>query len=281
MTNDRLQRMIRKFADFHEGEASQQLRAELCRWEPQVVEIFENSESFQDRLRAACALARIWKRVDVIQVLIKGLKFSDGILKFYSSLAVGELGPAGVAAVSHLISLLRHDEEGCFYALIALKGIGKAASPAVPALLNLLRTAPPEFFQVAAAEHAVAALGAIGPAAMEAIPLLKGFLTFADDFTSPDDFFHRSLALASSLAIFQISDDASTALSVATKMLRDKCVFLRLEAARALAQLGAEARPVVAELRRLLEELDCEQIRNREKRHLERTIRGTLVEILQ
>jgi hypothetical protein len=277
--HDRLRRMITAFAYLYEGTASRQLREELVWWEPQVTEIYQSSEFFEDRLLAACALARIWKRVDVMPTLIEGLKSSDGILKFYSSIGVGELGQLAAAAVPHLIDLLSHEEKGCFFALIALR-LGPVAAPAIPALLELLRTAPPRFFETAAAEHAVNALGAIGPEAIEAIPLVQEYLSFADDFDSPDDFFHRSLALASSLAIYKISGDAKAALGVASKMLRDKCVFLRLEAARALAQLGAAARPAVGELQRTLDEVDREQIRNREKEHLERTIREALTRIL-
>jgi HEAT repeat protein len=121
-----------------------------------------------------------------------------------------------------------------------VKGIGKAAAPAIPALIELLRSAKPEFFQVAAAEHAVAALGAIGPEAGKAIPLLQEYLPFAEDFDSPpiDDFFHRSLGLASALAIYRISGDAGIALGVATKMLGDKSICLRGDAARVLKEIG-------------------------------------------
>jgi HEAT repeat protein len=231
--------MIIAFADLFDGTASRQLREELSWWEPQVAEIYETLEVFGNRLLAACALARIWARTDVMPTLILGLTSSDPISKINASNAIGELGPLAAAAVPHLIDLLNHEEAGCFFALIALKGIGQAAAPAAPRLMNLLRTAPPEFFEVAAAEHAVNALGAIGPEAGEAIPLLKEYLAFAEDFTSVDDFFHRSLALASSLAIFQISGDEEAVLGVATKMLEDKSLCLRNDAARVLGELGA------------------------------------------
>ena len=81
--------LLVRFADPPaETAESRQLGNQLVRRETELVNLLANHVEAEDRLLAACAIARLWQRTDpVLPVLIEGLQSDDEAHRVYAAIA--------------------------------------------------------------------------------------------------------------------------------------------------------------------------------------------------
>ena len=238
--------MLAQYANLPvETDESQQLQEQLLQQIGDIEERLDAAE-FEERLLAACALARLCPaKADVVMpVLIDGLRSEDEGHRVYAAFACRCLGPLASAAAPVLIEALDGDEIVVNHVLKALASIG--SSKATPRLVELIRRAGPEALMVTNA-HAINAAMALKDS-LEAIPDLRACLHFAE---AEDDLL-RTLALESARAIWQISGEVEAPLQVAMQLLDDVDDTIKGHAADFLGELGVAARPALAGLQRLL-----------------------------
>ena len=236
---------LERFANIPaETEESQQLRDRLLHRLGDI-ESFLDAAELEERLLAACALARLSPaKVDVVMpILTEGLRSEDEGQRVFAAFACRCMGPLASAAVPALIEILDGDEIGVNHALKALASIGGKATPR---LIAFLRAAGPEALMVTNA-HAINAAMALRDS-KEAIPDLRACLHFA---RAEDDLL-RTLALESARAIWQISGEAEAPLRAAMHLLTDEDDTIKGRAADLLGELGAAARPALTQLQGLL-----------------------------
>ena len=239
--------MLETFANIPaETEDSQRIHEQLARRTGDIEKLLDAAE-FENRLLAACALARLCPaKADVLMpILIEGLRSEDEAHRVYAAFACRSLGPLALAAVAELIDVLDGDEIVVNHAIKALEAIGPSAK-ATPRLVAFLRTAGPNALMVENV-HAINAAMALRDS-MEAIPDLRACLHFAD---AEDDLL-RTLALESARAIWHISGEAEAPLRVAMQLLTDEDDTIKAHAADLLGEMGTAARPALAGLQRLL-----------------------------
>jgi serine/threonine protein kinase/HEAT repeat protein len=190
-------------------------------------------------------------------------------VRLYAAKALGQLGPAAREAVPLLTSFLDDpDAEVAAAAAVALGTLGPEAATAVPQLLTSLNSRNKELVRQAATALSrisqgdkvvtaladvlrrsdrsdkdvqvtlAAALGKMGSAAKPAVPALVKALTWGPEV--------QDAAVA---AFGRIGKDAVPALIEALKQIGPQNRSLRIGAARALGQIGPDARgPAVIEL---------------------------------
>jgi HEAT repeat protein len=173
-----------------------------------------------------------------------GERLKDKELKGLALMILRRLGPDGAAAVPNLIDALKDEDPG-FRKEVAftLAGVGPAAAKAVPALVAVAES------DADSRAAACYALGRIGPAAKDAAPMLRKNLASED----------RMLKFASVWALLQIlPEDASikpTAVPILSAVLENAPHdMVRVQAAVALGDLGAAAKPALPMLKRLLDD---------------------------
>jgi HEAT repeat protein len=236
-------------------EEGQRLAEQLAETKAEVMHLLSNSVEFEDRLLAACAIVKLDPALAkrVLPVLIEGLKSADKSHRVLSALTCERLGPSASPAVPALIELVANkmdqDDLARHRAIRALGAIGASAASAVPALLESLfgigKQATNE--RKLEAVNVAMALSFIRPDGQEAIAALKDCL----NLDGIDCDFVRWLRLTAAEAIWLISSDHESALSIATAMLGDEEWWLRCHACDLLGALGPAGRPAAPNLRRL------------------------------
>src|SRR5262245_42454869 len=186
------------------------------------------------RSRAARALEKIDPSAkDAVPVLIDALKEKQDVtIPPVAAKALGRLGSAAVPALTEALEI--KDGKVQAYAALALKQIGPDAKPAVSALIEVVKKSKDP--ANSARLNARAALGKIGSGAKEAVPTLSD-ATKEKPATSAG-------RLAAVIALGQIGPEAKAAAPTLIDLLGEedtKAGPLRLEAARALGQIGAGA----------------------------------------
>jgi HEAT repeat protein len=150
----------------------------------------------------------------------------------------GELVPELVDALGTV-----EDESVRAELQFALASIGPDAAPAVEQLVKSLDSEHEE-----CKEGAIYALGKIGPAAAAAVDKLKTFLTSDDN----------ELRTISVWALRRIEPEneetAALALPVLIELLQDDVALVRMEAARSLGEMGAQAKSAAEPLEKLLKD---------------------------
>jgi HEAT repeat protein len=200
------------------------------------------------RANVADALSSIGEAA--VPKLIKALQNDD--LQSLAVAVIQRLGPKAKDAVPALIDELkdpspeyRHEVE------FALGAIGPDAKAAVPALIKEMQDEDPRVRRTACY-----ALGKIGPAASEAIPTLQKNLT-SDD---------KLLKLASIWALLRIEVGdqpiQKMAIEPLTKALEESDRDLvKIEAARALGDIGPMAKEAVPALEKQVKESESPEVR--------------------
>jgi HEAT repeat protein len=187
------------------------------------------------RSKAARALENIDPAAkDAVPLLIEVLKDRDPgyPLAPIAAKALGRLGSAAVPALMETLEV--KDGRVQAYAATALMRIGPDAKPAVPALIEVVKKYkdPAHLARL----NAIAALGKIGPGAKEAVPTLAE--------VAKDKPPMSAARLAAVTALGQIGPEAKAAVPTLIDLLGEeesKAGPLRLEAARALGQIGGAA----------------------------------------
>lgn len=186
------------------------------------------------RAKAARALENIDPSArEAVPILIDALKEKqDATIPPVAAKALGRLGGSAVPALTEALEI--KDGRVQAYAALALQRIGTDAKPAVPALIEVIKQYKDPAHN--ARLHAIAALGKLGPAAKDAVPTLIE----ATKEKPPTS----AVRLAAVTALGQIGPEAKTAVPTLIDLLGEeetKAGPLRLEAARALGQIGAGA----------------------------------------
>ncbi len=140
-------------------------------------------------------------------------------------------------------------------AIQTLGGFGAAAVPAIPALIDALKDG-----DLLTCWYAAGVLGEIGPAAKDAVPELIRLLRSTDDVPGAPGTMGfggmiskaDGLAVAAAKALGQIGPDARAGIAALTEMLGDGDEGRRAAAAEALGGIGRDAAPAVPGLVRLL-----------------------------
>jgi HEAT repeat protein len=234
------------------------------------------------RLPVAVALWRIEKSAEALKVLTKLLSSTDPKMRERAAAELGfECGPDARAAVPDLVKRLFDSRSAVrSVAAEALGRIGPGARDAAPALLALLESDELAFVQSAACE----ALGRIEPAEKEAVvAALKkklehpaalvrahaalALVLAAGDKTGKDEA-ERGLGdrshhvrITAAEALWQINKDGR-ALALLIRALEEanlnglESENERYMAARALGRIGADAKPAVTEVLKLLDARD-------------------------
>ncbi|HEV3341074.1 MAG TPA: HEAT repeat domain-containing protein [Pirellulales bacterium] len=235
------------------------------------------SERVDVRRAAARALAEIKPPPEVVApVLIKAIQDKDPAV---ISNAVDALASLGPAIVPRLAKNGLQNKDLQLYAVRVLAKIGPAAKGAAPALAEALKEAEgeyrrevqfvlgtfgadaapavPELIKSLASDDdhvrssAIYALGKIGPAAKEAAPELRKMLAGNDDFAR----------FAATWALVRIDPKDSKLVAAAVpaliKGLSDERPLVRTESASTLGELGAAAKPALAELKKAAEDADA------------------------
>jgi len=215
------------------------------------------------RLRALDWLARRGElAAPAVAVLIPALRDPDAKMRARSARVLGEIGPAAKNAVPALAAALRdRDPHVCESAASALGSMGTHAKGAIPALVQSIRTDPAR-----RDVKALLALGQIGEPAIRALAelLRDGDSTIRESVAmtlnlggKPRNAVARALvpALIGALGTPDRSTRAAVAATLAgigqeaviplARALRDGDPRIRGGAARALADMGPDAAPVL------------------------------------
>jgi HEAT repeat protein len=209
-----------------------------------------------------------------VPALIAAVKDQDEGVRVEAVLALGEIGPAAKAAAPHLLALVPQEmfslidprvvtalgnmgsgvvaelekavkgagANRCVVALQAIGLIGRDAKDAVPAAAEALSD-PHRLVR----EYAAKALGRIGPDAAAALPKLEKTLH------------DKSVAvrLAAGLALYQIAG-GKEGIPIFTAALHEPTAALRIDACRALGQLGKDGAPALRDLSSALTDREAE-----------------------
>ena len=173
---------------------------------------------------------------DAVPVLSEALENEN--TRYWSALALGELGPEAKAAVPALAKALS-DERPTVQRelLIALARIGPDSAPAVPAIIPLLQSKDDTV-----AHAAGFALGSIGPGAASATEALKKSMDGKDQM--------EECVNCWALARIEPKNEAARehALAMLFETVKDKNPRVQSAAIRGLMDLRAPAGPLVAAL---------------------------------
>jgi HEAT repeat protein len=207
-----------------------------------LVELLAKERDRHVRLSIIQALGLIGPDArEAVPQLARSLKDTDAIIRQEAIVALARLGKEARSAVPAMAEALRDRSPSVReFALDCFAGMGEDAAAAVPGVLDL-----------AVREHdgvmgwrAVEALGRIGPSAKVAFGLLNDRLEEAKSAK------HEAHAALSSWALNQIGRIGPKDAESFAKLLHDGKSedSVRVEAARSLGFLGAEAHSVVPEL---------------------------------
>jgi HEAT repeat protein len=170
---------------------------------------------------------------------------ADEKLRDAALAVVVRLGDKAGELVPELVDALGTVEDEAVRSEIqfALASIGPDAAPAVDELIKSLDSEHEE-----CKEGAIYALGKIGPAAAAAVDKLKTYLT-------SDDSELRTIAVWALRRIEPENEEtAALALPVLIELLQDDVALVRMEAARSLGEMGAQAQSAAESLEELLKD---------------------------
>ena len=236
------------------------LLAQTARDVPQLIQQLK-SDASDVRSAAAEALGRIG--ADAVPALINALQDDHVYVRLYAARVLGRIGADAKDAVPTLVAALQDDNEWVRAVTVeALRNIGPDAIDAVPALVSGFRdddknirysfaravgfigaAAVPALVAALQSEHekarvhAAQALAEIGPDAKEAVPALVAALQDEDE--------DEECRILSAGALASIGAAAVPALIAA---LQDDDKWVRLHAASALGNIGADAKEAVPAL---------------------------------
>lgn len=180
-----------------------------------------------------------------------GLKSPDAEARRRAIFALGAIGPDAGEAVPALAVILREDPdaEARQQAALALSKMAPASRAAVPALAEALADEEP-FVRM----NAALALSRLRAEARPAVPALIEALKDEDNRTNVGRF-AATIAEAVALALGRASAGSADAVPALTEALAAaRTVGMREARARALGEVGAEARPAVPQLQALLQD---------------------------
>ncbi len=182
-------------------------------------------------IQAAAAIGPSAKRA--VPELLEIIRKDDtGFLAANVTFALGKIGSRGVPA---LIRALEDKEAKVRRAAtFGLGQVGPRAYEAVPALVKTMEEDADSLVQSFAAE----ALGNIGPEARSAIPNLKKALKSKNE----------ELAINSALALWKIEKDLSGITVLGNAVESGRTILVRRTAARALAEIGSQAKDAIPSL---------------------------------
>lgn len=206
---------------------------------PALLAILSKDPSYDITQEAPKALGRIGPAA--LSVLISLLKHEDLMVRSETAQALYYLGPDAIPAVSGLIAAL--DDEYHYVrenAIRALGLIGPAAHPAVPKLVSALRDDNNKI-GILAAE----ALGSIGPAAKDAIPEINRAMKERKDGPAKEDI----------MALIKLGDTTNSVPAIIEMLRREReNESPDIELFDVLAEMGARANSAVELLKEMLNE---------------------------
>lgn len=186
--------------------------------------------------------------VRVVPRVRKALANPD--LALYAARVVSRLGSVGHEAVPELITALSSKDTAVqAEAAFALGAVGPQAARAVPVLVKLLKSSDDRVRHTACY-----ALGKIGAAGAES----DAALSELQRLTASDDEFTRICAVWASLKIRNQPTMIRKFLPEMIGGLASTNRLVRLEMATLLGELGADAKPALADLRKLLQDPDAD-----------------------
>jgi HEAT repeat protein len=174
----------------------------------------------------------------------RGLANPD--LRGYAAVILGNIGPAAKGAVPELVAALDVNDDPDFRreVLFALGRIGKDSAPAAKKIVDILGKDENERV-ISAACYAA---GSIGPPATDAAPALVRIYNKGTDF-------QQMLAIWALLKIRPGHESiVKRAVPLMTKGLAHERDDVRLEAARALGNIGSPSASALPELKKLLDD---------------------------
>jgi HEAT repeat protein len=186
---------------------------------------------------------------------IRTLNSPDDLVRYRAIHALGAIGPAAAEAVPALTTIvLENRKRGLrIEASLALSNMGREAAAAVPALAQALHDEEPIVRM-----NAALALSRLRAAARPAIPALIQALQEKQNQPTLV-LFNLTVQEMAALALGRASAGSAEAVPALEKALRAAdSGRMRRAAARALGEVGAEARPAAPLLRALLQDEDEE-----------------------
>jgi HEAT repeat protein len=182
---------------------------------------------------------------------VRALDSGDPEARYRAIFALGAMGPDAGEAVPALAAILADDPdaEARHQASLALKKIGPAARTAVPQLTRALEDEEPIVRM-----NAALALRGLGTEARPAVPALIKALKREGNRTNLGQF-HVTVQEMTALALGRASAGSGEGVPALTEFLQGAGTGeTRQMAARALGDVGAEARPAVPQLHALLKD---------------------------
>jgi HEAT repeat protein len=182
---------------------------------------------------------------------VRALDSGEPEARYKAIFALGAIGPDAGEAVPALAAILAGDPdaEARHQAALALKKIGPAARTAVPQLAQALEDSEP-----AVRMNATLALRGLGTEARPAVPALIKALKREGNRTNVGKF-RVTIQEMMALTLARASAGSAEGVPALTEFLQGAGTAQTREfAARALGEVGAEARPAVPQLRARLKD---------------------------